>query len=485
MDIIHQPIHILHKKRIQGEITTTEILEAVLHRIDKIETQINAFTYQIKEGLYEKAAFIDEKIKRGEKIHFLAGMPIAIKDIFVTKKIPTTCASHILKDYISPYDATLVKKIKDCDVNLIGKLNMDEFAMGSANTNSAFGATKNPWCLSKTPGGSSGGSAAAVASGMSLASFGTDTGGSIRQPAAYCSIIGLKPTYGRVSRYGMIAFASSLDQAGPMTKDVKDAALLLEIIAGWDEKDATSSKLPVEKYSNYLYKDIKGKKIGVIKELLNSKLHSEIWENYQSNIELLKDNGCEIIEVSIPTIKYSTAIYYVIACSEASSNLGRYDGVRYGNRVQKDTLQEIYEYTRKQGFGEEVKLRVLTGTFTLSSGYYDAYYLKATQARKLMTQEYTQAFQKVDLIASPVSPILPFEKDQPALDKDIRFLVDAYTIPANLTKIPAISIPSGFTKENLPLGFQLQGKPFHEGELLQAAYWVEQNTSFKKPPLAL
>lgn len=474
------PIHQLHQKRLNGEITTKQIIAQIRKRIDDYQEKINAYILLRNwENILVKAEEVDEQIKKGKEISPLAGMPIGLKDIFLTKGIETTCASKILKGFIPPYESTVSQKLCDCNYNLVGKLNMDEFAMGASNKNSAFGAVHNPWNLEKISGGSSGGSAASVAAKMCLASLGTDTGGSIRQPAAYNSIVGLKPTYGLVSRYGMIAFASSLDQAGPLTQDVKDAALLLEIISGFDPKDATSLKIPKKKFFQNI-QEISPKKVGIIQNLDSSQLDEQIQENYQQNIDFFQSQKIEIAPLNIPLINYTVEIYYILACSEASSNLGRFDGIRYGNRAKSDNLIELYKNTRKSGFGEEVKLRILTGTFALSAGYYDAYYNKARRARAAITKQFQEAFQKVDFILSPVSPALPFDIADDNPDPLKMYLLDMLTIPANLGGFPAISLPSGFSKEKLPIGIQFCTDKLNEQNLLNYSLWYENNFPIQK-----
>ena len=474
------PIHKLHQKRLNGEITTKEIVEQILTRIKECQKKVNAYIVLKKsQDLLTKANEVDEKIRRGEEISPLAGMPIGLKDIFLTKGIETTCASNILKGFIPPYESTVSQKLCDCNYNLVGKLNMDEFAMGTSNKNSAFGAVHNPWNLKKISGGSSGGSAASIAAKMCLASLGTDTGGSIRLPAAYNCVVGLKPTYGLVSRYGMIAFASSLDQAGPLTQDVKDAALLLEIICGFDPKDATSLNIPKQNFYQNI-KSIPPKKIGTIKNLDTSLLNEQIQENYQQNLDFFKAQKIEIVPLEIPLINHTVEIYYIIACSEASSNLGRFDGIRYGERADVNGLIDIYKNTRKKGFGEEVKLRILTGTFVLSAGYYDAYYNQAKKARALITKQFQEGYQKVDCILSPVSPELPFDITDDDPNPLKMYLLDMLTVPANLGGFPAISLPSGFSKEKLPIGIQLYTDKLSEQKLLNYALWYEENFPFQR-----
>ncbi|PCI28849.1 MAG: Asp-tRNA(Asn)/Glu-tRNA(Gln) amidotransferase GatCAB subunit A [SAR324 cluster bacterium] len=486
MNLYELPIHSLHEKRSQGEITTVEIVQSVLDRIRATEDQLHSFLYLTGNKALEEAAKVDLKLKEGKVLHPLEGMPIAIKDIFSTKGIPTTCASKYLEGYIPPFESTATQKLQDVGYCMIGKTNMDEFAMGSSTENSAFGITRNPWDLERVPGGSSGGSAAAVAAGQALAALGTDTGGSIRQPASFSSIVGLKPTYGRISRWGMVAFASSFDQAGPMTKDVEDAALLLSAIAGADENDSTSLHTPVPDFSSYLHQPIQGMKIGVIKDLDLESCDTEVLRIFDENIRLLKDGGAEIVEISLPNLAHAVATYYIIAPSEASSNLGRYDGIRYGLRSKNSTnLQELYEMSREEGFGQEVKLRILLGTYALSAGYYDAYYLKAQKVQNLIRAQYHAAFAQVDAIVTPVAPTPAFKLGEQVNDPLQMYLNDAFTIPANLAGIPGMSVPAGFTEKQLPVGLQLLASHLEEGKMLRIAHYFEKTLNLQKPSLAI
>ena len=486
MKLFEYPIHTLHEKRLKGEVTTLEIAESILDRIDQTEDKLHSFIKLRNSEVLDSATKADQKIQQKEGVTELEGMPIAVKDIFSTRGIPTTCGSKFLKAYIPPYESTVTQKLINANFNLVGKTNMDEFAMGSSTENSSFGITRNPWNLDHVPGGSSGGSATSVASGQALAAVGTDTGGSIRQPASFNGIVGLKPTYGRVSRWGIIAYASSFDQAGPMTKDVEDAALLLKTIAGHDHHDATSLKIEVPDYKLALNQSMKGCKIGLIKEIDLSSCDSEVIRVFEENLAVLKDAGAEIVEVSIPNIQHAVATYYVIAPCEASSNLGRYDGVRYGSRTDSaENLIEMYEKSREEGFGKEVKMRILIGTFALSAGYYDAYYLKAQKIQNLIRSQYHKAFQKVDAIATPVAPTPAYKIGEKIDDPLQMYLGDAFTIPANLAGIPGISIPGGFSPENLPIGLQLLGSHLEEEKLIKLAHCFEQNINLKKPALAL
>lgn len=486
MNLYDLPIHHLHQARLKGGVSTVEIVRAVLERIEETEGVLNSFINLTPEHCIENAEITDKKIAGSEPVGLMEGMPIAVKDIFSTRGIRTTCGSRFLENYVPPYESTVTRKLKEAGYNLVGKTNMDEFAMGSSTEHSAFGATKNPWNLERVPGGSSGGSAVAVASGQALAALGTDTGGSIRQPASLTGIVGLKPTYGRVSRWGIVAFASSFDQAGPMTKDVEDAAHLLKLISGYDENDATSLNTPVPDFTENLNRSIKGMKIGLIRDIDLSSCDPDVRDVFEQNLDLLKHEGAEIVEVSIPNIRHAVATYYVIAPCEASSNLGRYDGVRYGRRSDSySDLLEMYEKSRDEGFGKEVKMRILIGTFALSAGYYDAYYLKAQKVQNLIRNQYHEAFRKVDAIATPVSPTPAFRIDEKTDDPLQMYLLDAFTIPANLAGLPGISVPGGFSRDNLPIGFQLLGDHLNEGTLIKIAHCFEKNLQIQKPTLAV
>ncbi|MDT8448396.1 MAG: Asp-tRNA(Asn)/Glu-tRNA(Gln) amidotransferase subunit GatA [bacterium] len=485
MKLYHLPIHRLHQMRQAGETTTEQITAAVIQRIEATEPQLNSFLMLNQEAALQQARQADQKQSQGGSLGPLEGMPIAVKDIFNVKGTLTTCGSKYLETYKAPYESTVTAKLMAAGYAMIGKTNMDEFAMGSGTENSAFGPTRNPWDLSRVPGGSSGGSASAVAAGQALAAIGTDTGGSIRQPASFTGIVGVKPTYGRVSRWGMVAFASSLDQAGPMTQDVTDAALILNAICGPDDHDLTSAKVPVPDFGAELGRNLKGKKIGVIKELDLGLADREVVAVYEDNLKTLIAAGAEIQEVSIPNISHAVATYYVIAPSEASSNLGRYDGVRYGHRAaEAKNLAEVYEMSRDQALGQEVKLRILLGTFALSAGYYDAYYLKALKVQNLIRAQYRAAFEQVDAIASPVSPTLAFKIGEQVDDPLKNYLADAFTIPANLAGIPGISLPGGFAS-GLPVGLQLLGNHFEETKLLGIAHAFERELGLSKPALAI
>ncbi|MGC8892923.1 MAG: Asp-tRNA(Asn)/Glu-tRNA(Gln) amidotransferase subunit GatA [Candidatus Saccharicenans sp.] len=458
----------------KGEVRPLEIVEDYISRIEQVDFKIKAYlTYSFDRAM-AKAKEIEARKEKGR----LAGAIIAIKDNIVTKGIRTTCGSKILENFIPPYDATVVERLEAEDAIIIGKTNLDEFAMGSSTENSAFFPTRNPWDLERVPGGSSGGSAAAVAALEASAALGSDTGGSVRQPAAFCGLVGLKPTYGRVSRYGLVAFASSLDQIGPLTRSVKDCALLTEVIAGFDSRDSTSSPVPVPGYLSALDELKSEIRVGVLKESSLKGASPEIIRNYQEVIKLLEGIGLKLQEMTFPSWDYALPCYYIIAPAEASSNLARYDGVRYGFRAQSRELSEMYVKTRTQGFGSEVKRRILLGTFTLSSGYYEAYYAKAAQARQAIIKEFEAAFKRVDFILSPTTPEPAFkigEKQDPLS----MYLQDYFTVAASLAGIPGISLPSGFTADGLPLGVQLLGQAFCESELFKFAFLLEKNLNLK------
>ena len=462
------------------QIKPSEIVDSFSIRTSEIEPKINSYVTNLIEKALEEAKKRDKELENLKQIPDLFGLPVAIKDNISTKGIKTTCSSKILENYIPPFDATVIKKLNEQGYILTGKTNLDEFAMGSSTENSAFFPTKNPWDYERVPGGSSGGSAAAVGAGIVPAALGSDTGGSIRQPAAFCGVIGLKPTYGRVSRYGLVAFASSLDQIGPITRNVEDCALLLNVISGKDSRDSTSSDKEVPDYLSYIGKDIKGIKIGLPKEFFIEGLDSKIKETVLSAAKQLEKEGAEILEVSMPTTKYAIEAYYIIAPSEASSNLARYDGVRYGYRAKdyKD-LEEMYSKTRDEGFGAEVKRRIMLGTYSLSSGYYDAYYLKAQKVRTLIYQDFMNAFESVDLLLTPTTPDVAFKIGEKISDPLQMYLSDIFTVSVNMAGVPGISIPCGF-KDGLPIGMQLIGKPFDEGTILQVAHYYERLNDFNK-----
>jgi aspartyl-tRNA(Asn)/glutamyl-tRNA(Gln) amidotransferase subunit A len=451
------------------------LAEAFYAKIERDDQKIGAYLMLSHERGLEKAAAIDRLADKGDKLPPLAGVPVGIKDVLVTKGVRTTAGSKILGNYIPPYDCTAVARLEAAGAVVLGKLNCDEFAMGSSNENSAFKPVHNPRDLSRVPGGSSGGSAAAVAADLAVAALGTDTGGSIRQPASFCGVVGLKPTYGRVSRYGLIAFASSLDHIGPLTKTVKDAAIVLRTIAGRDPMDSTSADVPVPDYVSELDKPVSGMKIGVAKEYLGGGLDAEVRSAIEAAIQKLAGLGCEIIEVSLPHTKYAIPAYYLVATAEASSNLARFDGVRYGYRAKDArSLSDMYRRTRDHGFGAEVKRRIMLGTYALSAGYYDAYYLKAQRVRTLLTRDFDEAFKKVDAIVAPTCPTAAFKLGEKVDDPLAMYLADIYTVTANLAGIPGISIPVGNTKEKLPIGMQVFGKHFAESTILRVANAYEK-----------
>ncbi len=471
----HELVDLIRKKT----ITPQELHQSVLDQIRKSDNDVNAYVRLNSNDVdYEALKNKDFPI------------PVGIKDNMCMINEETTCASQILKGFKSPYDATVIKKLKDSGAILIGNTNMDEFAFGSSTENSFYGTVRNPWNLDYVSGGSSGGSTAAVAAHEAIWSIGSDTGGSIRQPASFCGVVGLKPTYGRVSRYGLIAFASSLDQIGPITKDVTDSAILLKIIAGYDPMDSTSVDSPVPDYTKSLVKDVKGLKIGIPKEYFIEGMDEEVKQAVMQSIEILKEQGATFVDVSLPHTEYAVATYYIIATAEASSNLARFDGVQYGMRCQpnkkrKSTLIDMYEETRDVGFGAEVKRRIMLGTYALSSGYYDAYYLRGLKVRTLIKNDFEKVFKTCDAIITPTSPTTAFkigEKSQNPLDM---YLSDIYTISVNLSGVPAISIPCGFSRNNLPIGMQLIGKAFDEETLFRIAYTFEQSTNFYKRQVSL
>jgi aspartyl-tRNA(Asn)/glutamyl-tRNA(Gln) amidotransferase subunit A len=455
--------------------TAAALAEAFYAKIESDDPKIGAYLILSKERALAKAAEIDRLAEKGEKLPPLAGVPVGIKDVMVTRGVRTTAGSKILGNYIPPYDCTAVARLEAAGAVVLGKLNCDEFAMGSSNENSAFRPVHNPRDLSRVPGGSSGGSAAAVAADMAVATLGSDTGGSIRQPASFCGVVGLKPTYGRVSRYGLIAFASSLDHIGPFAKSAKDAALMLRTIAGRDPMDSTSAELPVPDYVCELDKPVKGLKIGVAKEYFGEGLEPETRSAVEAGLQKLASLGCEVVKVSLPHTKYAIPAYYLVATAEASSNLARFDGVRYGFRVKgARSLSDMYRRTRDEGFGAEVKRRIMLGTYALSAGYYDAYYLKAQRVRTLLTRDFEEAFKKVDVIVGPTSPTPAFKLGEKVDDPLAMYLADIYTVTANLAGIPGISIPVGVSKEKLPIGMQIFGKHFDEATILRVANAYEK-----------
>ncbi len=469
------------KALLNKEISSVELVQATFERIDEVENKVEAFNCLTKETALETAKKVDEKIAKGEELPLLAGIPLALKDNMNLIGYPTTASSKILENFVSPFNATITDKLLNNLVPIVGKANLDEFAMGSSTENSAFKKTCNPWDLNKVPGGSSGGSAASVAACEATVSLGSDTGGSIRLPGSFCGIVGMKPTYGRVSRYGLIAFASSLDQIGPFARTVEDAATLLEVISGVDPKDSTSLDVPVEKYSSLLNGDIKGMKIGAVKELMGEGVSPDVQKAMQHAIDTYKALGAEIQEISLPNIKHSIGVYYIIATAEASSNLARFDGVKYGYRTKDaKSLIDMYTKTRAEGFGPEVKRRIMLGTYALSSGYYDAYYKKAQQLRALIAQDFVNAFEKVDLLISPTCPNTAFEFGSKTEDPLSMYLTDIATISANLAGIPGISIPAGFDASGMPIGLQILAPQLAETKLFNASYKFEQANDFYK-----
>ena len=481
MNITELTVHELQQKLKSKELTIKEIMESYCERINEKEPEVEAFVTTYLEEAKATAQEVQEKIDNGEKLGEYAGIPIGIKDNLCMKGTKTTCSSKMLENFVSPYDATVIEKLKDENIISLGKLNMDEFAMGSSTESSYFKKTKNPWNLNKVPGGSSGGSAAAVAANMVPWALGSDTGGSIRQPASLCGVVGLKPTYGLVSRYGLVAFASSLDQIGPITKDVKDSAILLSLIAGHDEKDTTSEPKEKKDYTEALKNDVKGLKIGVPKEFFGEGINEEVKKELTKAIETYKELGAEIEEFSLDVAKYALATYYIIACAEASSNLGRFDGIRYGYRTPEySNLKEIYKKSRSEGFGPEVKRRIILGTYVLSSGYYDAYYKKAQQVRTLVSNEFSKAFEKYDVILTPTSPVTAFNIGEKSNNPLEMYLADICTVSVNIAGVPAISIPCGVDSNGLPIGMQLIGNKFEEEKILNAAYTFEQKVKFRE-----
>jgi aspartyl-tRNA(Asn)/glutamyl-tRNA(Gln) amidotransferase subunit A len=459
----------------ERKTTVTALAEAFYSQIENDDPQIGAFVTLSKERALSKAAEIDSLATKGDPLPPLAGVPVGIKDVLVTRGVRTTAGSKMLGNYIPPYDCTAVARMESAGAVVLGKLNCDEFAMGSSNENSAWHPVHNPRDLSRVPGGSSGGSAAAVAADMAVAALGSDTGGSIRQPASFCGVVGLMPTYGRVSRYGLIAFASSLDRIGPLTKTVKDAAIVLRTIAGRDPMDSTSAEVPVPDYVPELEKPVRGLRLGVPKEYFGEGLDTEVRQAVEAAIQKLAHSGCEIIPISLPHTEYAIPTYYIVATAEASSNLERFDGVRYGYRAGgAHTLSEMYRQSRGQGFGTEVKRRIMLGTYALSAGYYDAYYLKAQKVRTLLARDFEQAFQKVDAIVTPTSPTAAFKLGERADDPLAMYLADIFTVTADLVGIPGISVPCGETREKLPIGLQILGRHFDEATILRLAYGCER-----------
>ena len=481
MEIIDLTVHELQEKLKSKEITVEEVTKAYEDRIKEKEGDVQAFVTTLEKEAVEQAKSIQKDIEDGKITGDFAGIPIGIKDNMCTKGVKTTCSSKMLENFVAPYDATVVEKLNDEHLIDLGKLNMDEFAMGASTEYSAFKKTRNPWNLNTVPGGSSGGSAAAVAAGMVPWALGSDTGGSIRQPASFCGVVGLKPTYGLVSRFGLVAFASSLDQIGPITKDVTDSAMLLNLIAGHDEKDTTSENIPKKDYTKALKGDVKGLKIGIPKQYYGEGINEEVKAKLQEAIETYKKLGATVEEFSLDIADYALATYYIIACAEASSNLGRFDGIRYGYRTKNyESLKDIYKNSRSEGFGPEVKRRIILGTYVLSSGYYDAYYKKAQQVRTLVKKEFDEAFKKYDVLLTPTSPTVAFEVGTKSSNPLEMYLADICTVPVNIAGLPGISVPCGVNSKGMPIGMQLIGNRFEEEKILNAAYTFEQEIKFRE-----
>ena len=494
-----------------GETTAVEVASAFFQRIHQADGQVGAFLHVMEGAALQKAAEVDRRRQAGQPLGLLAGLPVALKDVLCTIGVPTTCASRMLENYCPPYDATVVKKLHEADAVVLGKTNMDEFAMGSSTENSALGTTRNPWHGDFVPGGSSGGAAACVAAGMAPLSIGTDTGGSIRQPAGFCGVVGLKPTYGRVSRYGLVAFASSLDQVGPIAGSVEDVALLTQAIAGHDPRDSTSAPVAVPSFLDELHRPLQGRKLGIVREHFGEGLDAEIERSVREAIRVYQSLGAQVVDVHLPHNQYAIATYYIIAPSEASSNLARYDGAHYGYRTDEPSmlaelaeqrqllhrarderglaeldseLVRMYRRTRAEGFGAEVKRRIMLGTYALSAGYYEAYYLKALKVRRLIRQDYDAAFAEVDCLIGPVTPTAAYRAGEKLDDPLAMYLEDLYTVGANLAGIPAMSLPCGFTSQGLPIGLQLQARPWAEATLFQVGAAFQRETDWhRKRPL--
>src|SRR5271156_6594739 len=460
------------------KVSARELAGEFYSRIDARNPELNAFLALSQERAYAQADKVDALVAAGKPLPVLAGVPVAIKDVISTRGIRTTCGSKILENYVPPYDATAVERLEAAGAVILGKTNCDEFAMGSSNENSAYGPVKNPKALDCVPGGSSGGSAVVVAAGLAVASLGTDTGGSVRQPGSFCGIPAFMPTYGRVSRYGLIAFASSLDRIGPFTTNIRDSASVLLVIAGHDPADSTSAPAAVPDYSAEAQKPLAGLRIGVPAEYFGEGLDSEVRAKIESGIGLLEKLGCKAVPIRMAHTDYAIATYYIVATAEASSNLARYDGVRYGLRVSGNTLMDMYRKTREQGFGPEVKRRIMLGTYALSAGYYDAYYLKAQKVRALIARDFAQAFEQADVIVTPTSPVVPFRLGERVADPLAMYLADIYTVTGSLAGVPGISVPSGKTPEGLPVGLQIFGPAFGEARILQLAHAFEQAGGF-------
>ena len=481
MELFELTAHELSAKLKNKEVSSVEITKSVIDRIEKVEDKIESYITLTTDKALETAKAVDEKIANGEEIAPLEGIPMAIKDNICTDGINTTCASKMLENFVPPYDAFVVKKLKEVNAPVLGKLNMDEFAMGSSTENSYFKKTKNPYGTDRVPGGSSGGSAASVSADLAVYTLGSDTGGSIRQPASFCGVVGIKPTYGLVSRFGLVAFASSLDQIGPLTKDVTDSAIVLNLIAGHDKMDSTSINIPKVDYTSALVNDVKGMKIGVPEEYIGEGINDEVKTAILKAVDTYKALGAEVEFFNMTATKYALPAYYIISSAEASSNLARYDGIKYGYRTSNfNNLTELYNNTRSEGFGKEVKRRIMLGTYALSSGYYDAYYKKAQQVRTIIKNDFDAAFEKYDFILTPTAPTSAFKMGSKTTDPLQMYLEDICTVSANIASVPAMSIPCGFDSEGMPIGMQLTGKAFSEATLLRAAYTFEQNTDAHK-----
>jgi aspartyl-tRNA(Asn)/glutamyl-tRNA(Gln) amidotransferase subunit A len=483
LEINYLTAHQLKDRLKKKEISSAEITESVYSRIEAVEEKLNSYIRLEKKSALKKAAEVDKHIGSGGEISDFTGMPLAVKDNICTKGVNTTCASKILENYIPVYNATVIEKLQKQDYVLVGKANMDEFAMGSSNENSHFGPVKNPWDTGRVPGGSSGGPAACVAAGEAICSIGSDTGGSIRQPASLCGVVGFKPTYGMVSRYGLVAFASSLDQIGPLTRDVEDCAALLNVICGYDKNDSTSISGEVPDYKKYLEQDIKNLKVGVPRELMVEGIDREVKEAVEAALKMIEEMGGSVEETSLPSLEHALSVYYIIAPSEASSNLSRFDGVRYGYRnMEQKTLRKMYRRSRAEGFGNEVKRRIMIGTYCLSAGYYDAYYEKAQRVRTLIINDFKKAFNKYDVLISPTSPTTAFKIGERTEDPLTMYLSDICTIPVNLAGLPAVSIPAGLSGDGLPIGVQIIGNILREDNVLRAARRLEEAIGFTGRP---
>ncbi|MDX9746680.1 MAG: Asp-tRNA(Asn)/Glu-tRNA(Gln) amidotransferase subunit GatA [Syntrophales bacterium] len=485
MELHQLTIHALRDKLRTGEVNAVAVTESVFRRIDAVEDRVHAYIALMRDEALRSAAEADRRIEAGDN-EDLCGIPVALKDVLCTAGFRTTSGSRMLRDFVPPYDATAVEALKRAGAVFVGKANMDEFAMGSSTETSWFGVTRNPWDLGRTPGGSSGGAAAAVAADECIASLGSDTGGSIRQPAALCGVVGMKPTYGRVSRFGLIAFASSLDQIGPLTKDVEDCAIMMNAICAHDPKDSTSAKIDVPDYKTFLDRDISGWNVGIPKEYFAEGLDPDVLEAVKRAIGVIEDAGARCVEVTLPHTDYCVAVYCIVSTAEAGSNLARYDGIRYGYRAENvRDLLEVYEKSRSEGFGAEVKRRIMLGTYALSSGYYDAYYKKASQVRARIKEDFAKAFRRCDVILTPTSPTPAFLLGEKINDPLQMYLSDIYTISANLAGIPGISVPCGFSSGGLPIGVQFLAGPFDEGKLMQIAHAYERLAAIERRRPAL